>query len=104
LRLQGSAVPTTKVKLRYGDVLVVDTLAGSITLTYLRKFLATGFQAHLQGNPLLHAVFDFHPMEEPAERLSAAEKRAFKSPSSMASKARAQDRKSQRASKASACW
>ncbi len=47
----------------------------------------------------MHAIFDFTPLNERPDRLSYLEKRAFRSPSSAASKARTQDRKSQRAVK-----
>lgn len=56
-------------------------------------------QVHLQGNPFLHAVFGFTPLDTPPERLSAQEKRFFRSPSSAASKARSQTRRSERAFK-----
>jgi hypothetical protein len=56
-------------------------------------------QAHLQTNPLLHAVFGYEPLTERPGRLTALEKRAFRSPSSAASKQRAQARKGQRAHK-----
>jgi hypothetical protein len=100
--LQDGRVGTTKVKLRHGDLLLVDTLPATITLNYFRRYLGSGFQVHLQFNPLLHAVFDFQPLEERPERLSAVEKRAYRSPCSAQNKARAQDRRSQRASKGAA--
>lgn len=92
-------MPTLKVKLRHGDVLTIDTLTGSVMMNYLKHFLAGGFQAHLQSNPFLHAVFDFHPLTEAPERLSGLEKRLFRSPYSAVSKARTQSRSSQRAIK-----
>jgi len=97
--LQNGRVAATKIKLRHGDLLMVDTLPSTITLNYLRRYLGGGFQVHLQFNPLLHAVFDFQPLEERPDRLSAMEKRAFRSPCSAQSKARTQDRRSQRANK-----
>ncbi len=42
------------MKLRHGDVLVVDTRAGRVQLDALRRLLAHGFQPHLLHNPLLH--------------------------------------------------
>jgi hypothetical protein len=54
---------------------------------------------HLQGNPLLHAVFGFTPLDTRPERLTSQEKRAFRSPCSAVSKARSQARRSQRAFK-----
>ena len=44
----------TKIKLRAGDTLVIDTVAGNVQLNFLRRFLNEGFQAHLQNNELLH--------------------------------------------------
>jgi hypothetical protein len=143
-------VRETKIKLRHGDVIVINTLNGSVSMGYLRRFLAGGFQvgswrpallrfrdsrtdvctagsplnplltktlpphrsippsrpakrpkqqAHLQSNTLLHAVFGYEPLSERPGRLTALEKRAFRSPSSAASKQRTQDRKGQRAHK-----
>jgi hypothetical protein len=34
-----------RIKLRHGDVLVVDTLQGCVVLNWLRQSLAGGFQA-----------------------------------------------------------
>lgn len=49
-----------------------------------------------QDNPLLHEVFNFHPRQEAADRLTALEKRLYRSPASAESKARAQDRRRER--------
>lgn len=97
--VEDGAVRETKIKLRHGDTLLINTLNGNVSLGYLRRFLAGGFQAHLQSNPLLHAVFGFEPLSERPGRLTALEKRAFRSPSSASSKQRAIDRKGQRAHK-----
>eukprot|EP00798_Chlamydomonas_sp_ICE-L_P008324 gene8324-1598_t len=78
---------------KYGDVLTVDTLEGSVTLGAFKSFLAGGFQVHLQRNPLLHTVFQFEPLGGQPDRMSDLEKRMFKSPSSSSSKARTADRK-----------
>jgi hypothetical protein len=51
---QGGGTAESRVKLRHGDVLVVDSWAGRCQLGALRRFLGEGFQAHLQHNPLLH--------------------------------------------------
>ena len=51
---QDGQVAETKVKLRAGDTLVIDTVAGNVQLNFLRRFLNEGFQAHLQNNELLH--------------------------------------------------
>ena len=98
--LQSQSTPTTKVRLRHGDVLVVDTLPATIQLNSFRNLLADGFQAHLQHNALLHQVFSFQPREEPAERLTPEEKRLYRSPASAQSKSRTQQRKSDRAASA----
>lgn len=39
----------SQVKLQHGDVLVVDTLQGSIMLAAFRKYLGPGFQVGLHG-------------------------------------------------------
>ena len=44
----GAPVSTQKIKLRHGDMLVVETLPATVRLNALRRFLAEGFQAHLQ--------------------------------------------------------
>jgi Interferon-related protein conserved region len=48
----------------------------------------------------MHQVFGFEPRAEPAERLTAFEKRMYRSPSSASSKWRTQQRKYDRASNA----
>lgn len=63
------------------------------------QVLAGGFQAHVQSNELLHAVFDYNPATAPPEKLTALEKRLYRSPQSVSSKARAQGRSSQRSHK-----
>ena len=94
--IEGGEIPEQKVKLRHGDVLVVDTLAANIQLNAFRSFLGEGFQVHLLSNPLLHQVFGFRPTEEPPERLTSLQKRMYRSPASAASKERSENRKSQR--------
>ena len=44
----GAATLKRKLKLRHGDVLVVEDLTRVLQLDLLRRFLAEGFQAHLQ--------------------------------------------------------
>lgn len=97
--IEDGDVRETKIKLRHGDTLLINTLNGNVCMGYLRRFLAGGFQVHLQSNPLLHAVFGYEPLSERPGRLTALEKRAFRSPSSAASKQRTQQRKGQRAHK-----
>eukprot|EP00891_Asterochloris_glomerata_P006389 jgi/Astpho2/6389/Aster-x0727 len=98
--VESQSTPTTKVKLRHGDVLIVDTLPATIQLNAFRNLLADGFQAHLQHNALLHQIFKFQPREEPPERLTPEEKRLYRSPASAQSKSRTQQRKSDRAASA----
>ena len=91
--LEGGPAPVQKVKLRHGDMLVVDTLTGNVQLNAFREFLGEGFQTHLLQNPFLHDVFEFSPSAEPADRLSAVEKRYN---NSVQGKERAQMRKQER--------
>lgn len=100
--LEDGNVPVVKIKLQHGDLLVVDTLNGVIAINFFKKYLAGGFQAHLQHNQLLHDVFQFSPLATRPDKLSSLEKRAYRSPSSAASKDRANQRKSERAFKATA--
>ncbi len=94
--MEGGDHPEQKVKLRHGDVLIVDTLIGNVQLNAFRSFLGEGFQTHLLNNSLLHQIFSFRPSEEAPERLTALEKRAYRSPASAVSKERAQTRKNDR--------
>jgi hypothetical protein len=94
--MEGGDPTEQKVKLRHGDVLIVDTLIGIVQLNAFRSFLGEGFQVHLLSNTLLHQVFSFRPSEEAPERLTALEKRAYKSPASAQSKERSQTRKNER--------
>lgn len=94
--MEGGDPPEQKVKLRHGDVLTVDTLIGNVQLNAFRSFLGEGFQVHLLSNTLLHQVFSFRPSEEAPERLTALEKRAYRSPASAQSKERSQTRKNER--------
>ncbi|KAL0044066.1 hypothetical protein WJX82_006874 [Trebouxia sp. C0006] len=94
---QDGTVAQTKIKLRHGDTLVINTLVGTVQLNALRRFLAEGFQIHLQQNPLLHQIFDFEPREERPERLTPLEKKMYRSPASAESKSRTQQRNHDRA-------
>eukprot|EP00775_Hariotina_reticulata_P006732 gene6732-6952_t len=97
--MEDGHVPEQRIKLRHGDTLIINTMEGNTMINYFKRFLAVGFQVHLQCNPLLHAIFGFTPLDARPERMSAQEKRLFKSPSSAASKARSQTRRSQRSYK-----
>ncbi|KAK9823814.1 hypothetical protein WJX72_005686 [[Myrmecia] bisecta] len=98
--VEDGAVAETKIKLRHGDTLVVDTLAATVQLNALRRYLAEGFQIHLQENPLLHQIFGFEPREQRAERLTPLEKRMYRSPASVQSKSRTLRRNYDRAASA----
>lgn len=99
--VETGAVKAEKIKLKHGDVLCVDTLPGKVALSAFKRLLAGGLQAHLQSNPLLHDVFSFAPSGEAPARLSYLEKRHYRSPSSAASKEKANSRKQDRGYKMS---
>lgn len=65
--LEDGTCPETHVRLKHGDVLTVRTWVQTTQLSFLRRYLGTGFQAHLQYNPLLHEVFEFVPRVERGE-------------------------------------
>ena len=88
--VQDGSQTESKVKLRHGDAVHITTLAGNVQLDAMRSFLGSGFQSHMQQNPFLHTVFRFRPQEDPADRLTPAEKRMMRSPSSVSSKLRSQ--------------
>ncbi|KAG2494825.1 hypothetical protein HYH03_007066 [Edaphochlamys debaryana] len=99
--LEGGPPPEARIKLQHGDSLTVSGVGQTHRLGFLRRFLAGGFQAHLQHNPLLHDVFGFKPRAEPRERMSAVEKRLTRSCQSADARARSADRQYYRDSKAS---
>ena len=75
---------------------MVSTLAGNVQLNAFREFLGDGFQTHLLQNSLLHEVFNFRPRQDAPQRMTAREKRMYRSPASADSKAAAQLRKQER--------
>eukprot|EP00252_Welwitschia_mirabilis_P005038 TRINITY_DN1544_c0_g1_i1.p1 TRINITY_DN1544_c0_g1~~TRINITY_DN1544_c0_g1_i1.p1 ORF type:complete len:423 (-),score=97.49 TRINITY_DN1544_c0_g1_i1:242-1510(-) len=91
--------PTTTVKLQNGFVLSLSSWTQTTQLNFLRHFLGGGFQKHMQTNSLLHEVFEFNPVQEKQNALSATQKRLLKSPNSAISKARTQHLNKQRAVK-----
>eukprot|EP00850_Spirogloea_muscicola_P020290 SM000212S06883 [mRNA] locus=s212:33105:43389:+ [translate_table: standard] len=96
--IQDGTVTETSVRLKNGDSLTLSTWREIIQLNALRQYLAEGFQKHLQENELLHQIFGFVPRaSKPAGFQSLAEKRMYRSPNSLASKARTRTRKQQRA-------
>ncbi|CAM6095824.1 unnamed protein product [Calypogeia fissa] len=80
------------LKLQGGDFLTINTWTHTIQLNALRRVLAEGFQRHLQGNELLHEIFQFQPRGQKRQTLSSKEKRLYMSPNSVISKARTQTR------------
>lgn len=91
--------PETTVRLQNGYILNISTRTQTIQMNFLKNFLGGGFQKHMQENSLLHQVFDFIPTQEKQQTLSAKEKRMFKSPNSVVSKARTQQLNKRRAAK-----
>ncbi|KAJ8539535.1 hypothetical protein K7X08_013787 [Anisodus acutangulus] len=83
-----------------GDSLTTSTWRQLIHLNFLRHFLGGGFVKHMQENEFLHDVFGFRPKKKllsgVEHRISGAEKRLYKSPNSVANKARTQFRNKQR--------
>lgn len=63
------------VKLQHGDALRVCGWDETVQLNFLRKYLAEGFQKHMQENGFLHHVFKFVPRDGPAKRGSKREKK-----------------------------
>ncbi|KAG2436853.1 hypothetical protein HXX76_006373 [Chlamydomonas incerta] len=99
--LSGDDTPSVRIKLQHGDCLELDGAAAVHRLAFLRRFLAGGFQAHLQHNALLHDVFGFRPRAERPDRLSALEKRLTRGSQSAGAKARSANRTWSRDAKAS---
>ena len=97
--LQEGAQTESKVKLRHGDAVYISTLAGNVQLGAFRSMLGSGFQPHMQQNPFLHTVFRFRPQEDPNDRLTPADKRMMRSPSSVSSKLRSQSLRRARGSR-----
>ncbi|GJP39330.1 hypothetical protein CLOM_g16144 [Closterium sp. NIES-68] len=87
----------TVIRLKHGDSLRVDTWTLTVQLNALRKFLADGFQRHLQDNDLLHQVFSYQPRTEKKEVFqTAVQKRMILSPNSEASRNRSVARRRSR--------
>ncbi|MCD7459766.1 hypothetical protein HAX54_041929 [Datura stramonium] len=82
-----------------GDSLTTSTWRRLIQLNFLKHFLGGGFVKHMQENEFLHDVFGFTPKKKllsVEHRISGTEKRLYKSPNSVANKARTQFRNKQR--------
>jgi len=77
--MEGGA--SEKIKLKHGDVLLLDTQSSRVAAAVFKSVLAQGFQVHMQSNDLLHQVFDFVPRQEKIQ-LSQLEKKMMFSPNS----------------------
>ncbi|CAK9178961.1 unnamed protein product [Ilex paraguariensis] len=91
--LEDGYSPDTSLKIG-GELLSTTTWAQLIQLNFLKHFLGGGFVKHMQENEFLHDLFDFTPKSKlllgTEGRISAIEKRLYKSPNSVLSKARTQ--------------
>ncbi|XP_047983602.1 interferon-related developmental regulator 1-like [Salvia hispanica] len=91
--LENGSAPETSVKIG-GDPLSTGSWTQYIQLNFLKHFLGGGFLKHMQENQFLHDVFDFIPEKKhlsgAEQRMSASEKRMYRSPNSALSKARTQ--------------
>eukprot|EP00246_Nothoceros_aenigmaticus_P006130 TRINITY_DN18902_c0_g1_i1.p1 TRINITY_DN18902_c0_g1~~TRINITY_DN18902_c0_g1_i1.p1 ORF type:complete len:437 (+),score=80.31 TRINITY_DN18902_c0_g1_i1:254-1564(+) len=86
----------TLVKLQHGDILRIDTWMETIQMNYMRKFLAEGFQKHMQDNTLFHHVFHFVPRES---AVKGGTKRERNLQNAASSKARTQEMNRRRSAK-----
>lgn len=82
-----------KVKIPKCKVLIIKTWSETVQLNALKRYLGdSGFQAYMQGNTLLHEIFDVELEEKRVRvcdlKLSSIEKRMLYSPNSAKSKAR----------------
>uniref|UniRef100_A0A7S2T180 Interferon-related developmental regulator C-terminal domain-containing protein n=1 Tax=Chloropicon primus TaxID=1764295 RepID=A0A7S2T180_9CHLO len=82
---KSSSSKDSKIKLKHGDVLHLDSHSLRVTAGGFKSLLATGFQVHMQTNDLLHQVFNFQPRQEKIH-LSQLEKKMLFSPNSTAKK------------------
>lgn len=91
--LEDGYSPETSMKVG-GESLSTTSWAQLIQLNFLKHFLGGGFVKHMQENEFLHDVFGFNPKKKflsaVEHRLSASEKRLYKSPNSGLNKARTQ--------------
>lgn len=97
--LEEGYTPESSMKIG-GDSLTTSTWRQLIQLNFLKHFLGGGFVKHMQENEFLHDVFGFTPKKKllagVEHRISGTEKRLYKSPNSVANKARTQFRNKQR--------
>ncbi|XP_047955468.1 interferon-related developmental regulator 1-like [Salvia hispanica] len=87
--LENGHAPETSTKIGH-ELLHTSSWSQMIQLNFLKHFLAGGFVKHMHENPFLHDVFDFTPEIKLDHRMSAVEKRMYKSPNSALNKARTQ--------------
>ncbi|CAM9002311.1 unnamed protein product [Rhodiola kirilowii] len=89
--------PETTIKIG-GDSMTTSTWTELIQLNFLKHFLGGGFVKHMQDNSFLQDVLGFTPKKALASGLhmSNIEKKLYKSPNSVASKARTQHLNKQR--------
>ncbi|GER40207.1 interferon-related developmental regulator family protein [Striga asiatica] len=89
--IEDGYTPVTSMKIG-GESLHTNTWAELIQLNFLKHFLGGGFVKHMQDNQFLHDVFGFVPKKKllSGDRISVAEKRMYRSPNSILSKARTQ--------------
>ncbi|XP_049355260.1 uncharacterized protein LOC125819897 [Solanum verrucosum] len=97
--LEEGYTPESSMKIG-GDSLTTTTWSQLIQLNFLKHFLGGGFVKHMQENEFLQTVFGFTPKKKMLSgiehRISGTEKRMYKSPNSVANKARTQFRNKQR--------
>ncbi|XP_039037887.1 interferon-related developmental regulator 1-like [Hibiscus syriacus] len=90
--LEDGYCPETSLKIG-GDSLQTSTWSQLIQLNFLKHFLGGGFTKHMQENEFLQDVFGFTPKRRNllgSEHISNGQKRMYKSPNSVISKARTQ--------------
>ncbi|XP_059634390.1 uncharacterized protein LOC132276797 [Cornus florida] len=97
--LEGGYSPETSMKIG-GESLSTTTWCQLIQLNFTKHFLGGGFVKHMQENEFLHDVFGFTPKKKQfsgiEHRVTASEKRLYKSQNSILNKARTQSLNKQR--------
>ncbi len=89
--MEGGGGASEKIKLKHGDVLVLDTQSSRVAAAVFKSTLTQGFQVHMQTNDLLHQVFNFFPRQEKIQ-LSQLEKKMMFSPNSAKKKSQTKQR------------
>lgn len=96
--LEDGYAPETSIKIGGGSLATL-TWSQLIQLNYMKRFLGGGFVKHMQENEFLHEVFNFTPKKKSLskeDRVSGIDKRMYRSPNSILSKARTQFMSKQR--------